>query len=110
MDTTPTIARTKATFTRAASPPQQHGVPSRPPRLHTGRAASVLNLDNPDSAKAEKQNCFSAAFVEFVGRILIEKMFFQNLHVPQDLLLSVVNNLIQTVAPEQKTREHTKII
>nr|WP_314628497.1 cadherin-like domain-containing protein [uncultured Noviherbaspirillum sp.] len=61
----------------------------------------MLNLKTPDSSNAEKQNSFSAAFVEFIGRILIEKMFFQNLHIPQDVLLSVVNNLIRTVAPEQ---------
>lgn len=104
MDTTPTIARTDARITRDDRPPQQHGVPARPPRLHTDRAASVLNVDIPDSGKAEKQNNFSTVFVEFAGRILIEKMFFQNLHIPQDLLLSVVNNVIQTVAPEQTTK------
>ena len=104
MDPTPFIARSNARISRTDSPPQQHGVPSRPPRLHTDRAAPALNLANLDSNNAGKQNNFSAAFVEFVGRILIEKMFFQNLHIPQDLLLSVVNNLIQSVAPEQKTK------
>ena len=69
-----------------------------------GPTASVPTLKNTHSSEAEKQNSFSAAFVEFVGRILIEKMFFQNLHIPQDLLLSVVNNVIQAVAPEQKTK------
>ena len=43
-------------------------------------------------------------FVEFFGRILIEKVFFQNLHVPQDLLLTLANNVIRAVSPTRKTR------
>ena len=58
MDPTPFIARSNARISRTDSPPQQHGVPSRPPRLHTDRAAPALNLANLDSNNAGKKIIF----------------------------------------------------
>ena len=104
MNTTLYIARTHSRPVHGESPlPQQSGAAARPPRL---RAVPPENTASPllTMPAASSRNNYSAAFVEFVGRILIEKLFFQKLHIPQDLLLSVVNNLIQTVAPEQKNK------
>ena len=130
MGTSTYIARTNSRPVRVdSSPQQQNGVSAQPPKLHGlspaagapsllamsaasasakaapgNRAASAPTLRSTDAGMAEKQNERSAALVELVGRVLIEKLFFQHLHIPQDVLLSLMNNVIQTVAPEQKTK------
>ena len=124
MDTTLHTARTRHGLVRTHTPTQpQNTVSSQPPKLHAlspaaatppllakvatapgNRAASAPTLRSTDAGTAEKQNERSAALVELVGRVLIEKLFFQHLHIPQDVLLSLMNNVIQTVAPKQKTK------
>ena len=124
MDTTLLTARTRHGLVRTHTPPQpQNTVTSQPPKLHAlspaaaappllanvatapaNRAASAPTLRSTDAGAAEKQNERSAALVELVGRVLIEKLFFQHLHIPQDVLLSLMNNVIRTVVPEQKTK------
>jgi hypothetical protein len=124
MDTTLHTARTRLGFVRTHTPTQpQSTVSCQPPKLHGlspaaaappllampatapgNRAASAPTLRSTDAGAAEQQNERSAALVELVGRVLIEKLFFQHLHIPQDVLLSLMNNVIQTVAPEQKKK------
>ena len=67
-------------------------------------ACRVEKLLPTDFTPEEKLNLFSASLMEFVVRMLIEKMFFHHLHIPQDLLLSLVNNLIQTVTSEREKK------
>ena len=132
MDTTLFSARTIPMFKRPETlPSQQEVVPAQSPKLHglpsadaassllatpaassiTGmrsgsgnQSASVPTMRSTDAGAAEKQNERSAALVELVGRVLIEKLFFQHLQLPQDVLLSLMNNVIRTVVPEQKTK------
>lgn len=47
-------------------------------------------------------NALSAHLVEFVSRILLERRLFQNNSIPQELLLSLANDLIHTLAPQKK--------
>ena len=53
----------------------------------------------PSSSATATADASATEFVEFFGRILIEKVFFQNLHVPQDLLLTLANNVIRAGSP-----------
>lgn len=74
-------------------------------------AESVLRSEPMHSAGQPKElkqrsiqrlNTLSADLVGFVSRLLIEQTFFQNHHIPQDLLLYLVNDLIQILVPKKK--------
>jgi hypothetical protein len=74
-----------------------------------GVASRVLST-LPETAPSQSENYslfqqandLSAAFVGFISRILIERTFFQNTHVPIDLLLHMTNDLIHTLAPQKR--------
>ncbi len=64
----------------------------------------ILNPPN-ESNKSEflqSYNGLCANLVEFVSRILIERVFFQNTVIPQELLLYLANDLIKTLVPQRK--------
>lgn len=61
----------------------------------------------PSQTTAERNplqyaNHLSAEFVAFISRVLIEREFFQNTHIPPELLLYLANDLIKTLYLESK--------
>lgn len=80
-------------------------------RNHSHLATSILSSNNVFgnlSSQFSKEkfihplNSLSAEFVGFVSRILIERNFFQNTQIPQDLLLYAAQDIIEMVSPSKK--------
>lgn len=85
-------------------PPRVSAVPLADSPAEGKNFAHSADSPLPSSSATATADASATEFVEFFGRILIEKVFFQNLHVPQDLLLTLANNVIRAVSPTRKTR------
>lgn len=74
----------------------------------TSRSRDRLENHNPVSAQPAVSpdrnhiNHALSAFTELMGRVLIEKAFFQNNALPAQALLSLANDLLKMVSPKQE--------
>lgn len=72
------------------------------------RSRQDIQPDIPSDAEeahatTRKINATSALLCEWVSKLLIEQTFFQNEHIAPETLFYVVNDLIQTLGPREKT-------
>ncbi len=58
--------------------------------------------ESENSNSVQSTNGLSANLFEFVSKIMIERVFFQNMAIPQELLLYLANDLIKTLAPQKQ--------
>ncbi len=79
------------------------GIPKPQLPLVLKQGESVPSPKKLDENKSiVRLNGLSADLVEFISRVLIERVFFQNTYIPPELLLHLSNDLIRTLVPEKK--------
>lgn len=66
-------------------------------------AQSILEKTPPNHqpSRAAQINSYSAMITGFVSQVMIERKFFQNTHIPAQILMTLANDLIQTVQPQK---------
>lgn len=66
------------------------------------QAKQTKDSDSLQHKFTRNLNELSATWMSFLSRILIERTYFQNYHIPYEVLLCLTNDLVRTLVPQKE--------